>query len=379
MSNNPLLGGSMARGLSAPTDSKWAVKRSKDIFELTYGKSLVASRRNPGNISVFGTNGPTGKHDQALFQGPGVIIGRKGAGHLGVHWTDDDYWVIDTAYSLSPTTGVDLKFAYYMIGFVGLNHLKNGTSNPSLTREAFGSQYFPVPPLDEQKRIAATLSALDDKIESNRRILTNLQDLGEAVFERHQEYVVPLSEVAELTMGSSPPGSSYNESGTGLPFYQGTRDFGFRYPTYRVWTDSPVRVADAGDTLISVRAPVGELNRASEKCCIGRGVAAVKSSRPNILFYSLRFAKDAWAPFSGEGTVFGSINKTDLQAVNLAWPSTENESAVEAALESVEDHVRHKTRESLRLAALRDALLPELLSGRIRTTEIEDTVEEAIA
>jgi type I restriction enzyme S subunit len=77
-------------------------------------------------------------------------------------------------------------------------------------------------------------------------------------------------------MGQSPPGNTYNEADVGLPFYQGRADFGFRYPKRRVFCTAPTRAAKAGDTLISVRAPVGDINMTAEDCAIGRGVAAAR-------------------------------------------------------------------------------------------------------
>ena len=85
-----------------------------------------------------------------------------------------------------------------------------------------------------------------------------------------------IDENFDLTMGQSPPGSTYNEDEKGIPFYQGRRDFGFRYPTRRVYCTAPKRFAKKGDTLVSVRAPVGDINMVEEKCSIGRGVAAIK-------------------------------------------------------------------------------------------------------
>ena len=143
-------GGVIARGIGPEDALPWPLVRASSIFELKYGKALVESSRRLGPIPVYGSNGVTGWHDSALFRGPGVVLGRKGMGNLGVEWVDGDFWVIDTAYSLSAADEVDLKFAYYLIGYVGLNHLKDGSSNPSLTREVFGTQLFPLPPLNEQ-------------------------------------------------------------------------------------------------------------------------------------------------------------------------------------------------------------------------------------
>ena len=113
-----------------------------------------------------------------------MILGRKGQGPLGVEWCDKDFWVIDTAYYASTlTSDIDLKYLYHLVKYVGLNHLKDGTSNPTLSRDTFGAQLFPVPPLAEQKAIAAVLAALDDKIELNRRMNATLEAMARALFQ----------------------------------------------------------------------------------------------------------------------------------------------------------------------------------------------------
>jgi type I restriction enzyme S subunit len=153
------------------------------LFELKYGKALVESNRRPGQFPVYGSNGKCGSNDEALFQGPGIILGRKGQGPLGVEWSEEDYWVIDTAYSLRPIRkDVDLRYAYFLIKYIGLNHLKDGTSNPTLSRDSFGAQALPLPPLVQQRAIAQMLGALDDKIELNRRMNETLETMARAIF-----------------------------------------------------------------------------------------------------------------------------------------------------------------------------------------------------
>ena len=171
------------RGLPDPSSIRWPLVAARDLFALQYGRALVETNRRPGGVPVYGTNGQCGNHDSALFRGPGVILGRKGQGPLGVEWCPSDYWVIDTAYSLAPLRDdIDLRYAYYLIKFVGLNHLKDGTSNPTLSRDSFGSQAFPLPPLAEQRRIADMLAAFDDKIELNRRMSQTLESMARALF-----------------------------------------------------------------------------------------------------------------------------------------------------------------------------------------------------
>ncbi len=167
-------------------------------------------------------------------------------------------------------------------------------------------------------------------------------------------------------MGSSPPGDSYNELRDGMPFYQGIRDFGHRFPSHRVWTTSPIRHAKIKDTHESVRAPVGELNRSRETCCIGRGVAAVSSSFPSTVFYALRAADAVWEPFQHEGTVFGAINKADLSNCKLSWPQADALEGLETTLSTIDEKILSLSAETEHLEDLREVLLPELLSGRIR-------------
>ena len=231
---------------------------------------------------------------------------------------------------------------------------------------------FAIPPIEVQQSITATLDALDSKIASNKRSVDIAETLADALFTRSQGEHATLSDVASLTMGSSPPGSSYTDQPNGgLPFYQGVRDFGRRFPSLRVWTNQPIRIAEPNDTLLSVRAPVGQLNRASVQCCIGRGVAAIRSAWPSTIYYALRASTDFWEPFQQEGTVFGAINRADLASAKLPWPSHEMASELEAALESIDRQISHLENEIAKLSSLRDALLPELLSGRIRVAADE--------
>lgn len=245
--------------------------------------------------------------------------------------------------------------------------LAYGSAQPNISPSLLHLIEIPLPPLEEQRAIAATLGALDDKIESNRRAVTIAEQLGDALFAAAASESRLLSDVADITMGSSPKGADLNEDGDGLPFYQGTRDFGVRFPSLRVWTTAPVRTAAKSDTLMSVRAPVGELNRASADCCIGRGVAAIHSdTHPSTLYYAMRSSSSAWDKFQGEGTVFASVNKTDVHGAEIRWVGDGALFELEDKLRAIDARIESLESETQRLTALRDTLLPELLSGRMR-------------
>ena len=160
---------------------EWQETTWGDLASLEYGKALRDYRDTPSIARVFGTNGPIGWHDEALWRGPGVIVGRKGA-YRGVHYTEDPYWVIDTAYSLQPKTLINLRWAYYQLKSIDLNNVDDGSPIPSTTRPAFYALPVLRPPRTTQDRIADLLSSLDDKIELNRRMAEILEAMALALF-----------------------------------------------------------------------------------------------------------------------------------------------------------------------------------------------------
>ncbi|HON76248.1 MAG TPA: restriction endonuclease subunit S [Dermatophilaceae bacterium] len=232
-----------------------------------------------------------------------------------------------------------------------------------------------------QDAIVEVLGALDDKIAANTRLVSTTDALATALIRSViTEKRVALASLASVVMGSSPPGESYNESGIGTVFYQGVRDFGVRYPANRVWTTQPVRMAHPRDTLVSVRAPVGRTNLASESTCIGRGLAAVRSTadRPMTLFHLLRNDPEAWGPYEAEGTVFGSINRRHLEALLLPAVDRQQSDDLEVQLAALEERIASAITESGILANTRDTLLPLLMSGRVRVKDAETTVKGVV-
>lgn len=180
--------------------------------------------------------------------------------------------------------------------------------------------------------------------------------------------VNPLENLACLIMGQSPAGTSYNEKGEGLPFYQGSTDFSFRFPKKRVYCTAPSRIAEKGDILISVRAPVGDLNIAKEKTCIGRGLAALHPTNSiySFLYYSLLNTKKRLSVFNTEGTVFGSINRKDLSSLLLLNPSKEMMQSFNTLVLPFDIKIESNHKQIQTLTEMRDALLPRLISGKIR-------------
>jgi len=184
---------------------------------------------------------------------------------------------------------------------------------------------------------------------------------------------VTLNEIANITMGQSPDGESYNEDGIGIVFYQGRAEFGSRFPTRRLFTTEPKRMAKMNDVLLSVRAPVGDINVAYESCCIGRGLAAIQSKYKfqSFILYTLYSLKQHLSMFNGEGTVFGSINKNDMENLPVVLPPDKEIQKFEELIHPMDEIIEYNFLECCNLATLRDTLLPRLMSGELRVSGIE--------
>ena len=303
---------------------------------------------------------------------------------------------------------VDPRFLFYEMHQFDFGEIASGTALPYLTMSTLSDLTFPLPPLPEQRSIAHILGALDDKIELNRRMNETLEEMARALFKswfvdfnpvrakmdgrgtglpKHLADLFPdrlvesalgaipagwevkaLRECNHLTMGQSPPGHTYNKHGEGLPFFQGRSDFGFRYPSNRRFCTAPTRVAKPGDTLVSVRAPVGDINMAWDQCCIGRGVAALrhKSGRISFTYYSTWTIQAALREYEHTGTVFGAINKRQFEALPVIEPNCSIVNAFDSCVRPLDVRIKSNIRDSRTLAALRDTLLAPMVSGEVR-------------
>lgn len=237
-----------------------------------------------------------------------------------------------------------------------------------------------VPPLIEQKKIGSFLKAFDDKIALNDRINKNLEQQAQAIYQQmfidnpDSNWIEgSLSDIVNITMGQSPSGSSYNEDGIGTIFFQGRAEFGFRFPTIRLYTTEPKRMAYANDILMSVRAPVGDLNVAHNDCCIGRGLAAIhsKTNHQSFVLYTMFSLKKRLDVFNGEGTVFGSINRNSLNDMPILIPADEQIEKFELIVAPMDAAIRNNYDEICRLQAVRDSLLPRLMSGELDVSKID--------
>lgn len=182
-----------------------------------------------------------------------------------------------------------------------------------------------------------------------------------------------LSDIADIVMGQSPKGDTYNEDGKGTVFYQGRAEFGERFPTRRLFTTAPKRIAKRDAVLMSVRAPVGDINVAYEDCCIGRGLCSVtsKKNHQSYILYTMYSLRKQFEVYNAEGTVFGSANKNAINRILVNIPKVETVEQFEKVVKPIDLLIRANYKENCRLVKLRDNLLPKLMSGEIDVSNIK--------
>ena len=293
---------------------------------------------------------------------------------------------------------VNNLFLYYLLKYnkEEIEGLGSGTTFKEVSAKVMQNFDIKIPSIQTQKKIADILSSLDDKIELNRRINDNLEQQAQALFKswfvnfepfKNGQFVdselgkIPkgwkvgyLSEIADIIMGQSPNGSTYNENGEGIIFYQGRAEFGTRFPSIRLFTTNPTRIAPANSILISVRAPVGDINITHKECCIGRGLASAvsRTNKSAFLLYTLFSLKSDLDRFNAEGTVFGSINRKALETLKILIPTNDLISKFEAIVASMDQQILILHIESENLKILRDTLLPKLMSGELKINDINN-------
>ena len=364
-----------------------------DVITIKYGKDH--KQIADGDIPIYGSGGIMRYGDRYIYEGPSILIPRKGSLN-NIMFTNKPFWTVDTMFwTIINEEVANPLFVYYSICKKDFACLNVGSAVPSLTVPVIEDIDILLPSKVTQNRIVAFLKSLDDKIENNKRINDNLEKQAQTLFkswfvdfepfkdqpfEESELGMIPkgwrvgmLSEIANITMGSSPSGSSYNTDGKGEVFYQGRAEFGFRFPKRNMYTTKAIKFAEINSVLLSVRAPVGDINLAEERCCIGRGLSSIQSkdNKNSFVLYLTKNLKPQFEQFNGEGTVFGCINKRALEGMAILIPDEKTINKFEFISSCIDKEIKTFELESRRLAQLRDLLLPKLMSGELKVNDVE--------
>ena len=408
---------------------EWRPSTWGDEISLEYGKALRGHDASTGAFRVFGSNGPIGWTDEPLVPGPGVVLGRKGA-YRGVEYSPQPFFVIDTAYYVLSKKQHDIRWLYYAIKYHKLGEIDDGSPIPSTTRAAVYPREVQVPPIAEQRAIAHILGTLDDKIELNRRMSATLEAMARTLF---KAWFVDFEPVRAKAEGRWHKG----ESLPGLPAHlydlfpnrlveteQGEIPEGWRWGTLaesadlnpEVWpratrpktiayvdlantkwgriesiqtfdaTEAPSRaqrVLRARDTIVATVRP-------------GNGSFALvphDGLTGSTGFAHLRPHRDASSVVYLAATSAENIERLAHLADGAAYPAVRPESVAATPLPIADSAVvgefERRTADwlgrmagadnhSRTLSALRDALLPKLISGELRVPNAERFLERVI-
>ena len=394
----------------------WRETHWGDVVTLEYGRALRGYESSRGTFRVFGTNGPIGWHDEALCEHASVIVGRKGA-YRGIHYSADPFFVIDTAFYLKPKSEMDVRWAYYVLLTQDINGMDSGSAIPSTSREEFYSVPVSVPPLSEQRAIAHILGTLDDKIELNRRMNETLEAMARALFKswfvdfdpvrakmEGRDPALP-KHIADLfpdlfvdsELGEIPEGWEVSTIGQEVDVVGGstpsTKDPSFwngaiNWATPKDLSSlaSPVLVETSrrisekglgkissgllprGTVLLSSRAPIGYLAIADVPIAINQGFIAMKCrKRLSAAYVWLWTAANIDSILeNANGSTFQEISKTNFRPLPAIVPHQSIREIHDQCIRSLYNRIVKNERGSRTLAALRDALLPKLITGELR-------------
>ena len=318
-------------------------------------------------------------------------------------------FIVSPAYSVFEIIDTSVLFPeYLMMWFSRREFDRNAWFHTDadvrggLPWELFCELELPIPSIEKQREIVKEYNTIVNRIALNEKLNQKLEETAQTIYEQwfvdfefpfdfaqgkpnedgkpyksnggemiwceELEKEIPegwellkLSDIAEIIMGQSPEGETYNSDGNGMIFYQGRTDFGFRYPAITTFTTSPKKKALKNDILMSVRAPVGDLNIAIENCSIGRGVAALRSKNKSnsTLLYTLKLLKSYFDISDGEGTIFGSITKDDLYNIKVIFSQEEFVNFNKIASE-IDGQIKFGCIENQKLRELKELLLARM-------------------
>ena len=385
--------------------ANWRKVRLGEICRFKYGEMPKKNDLTPQGYPVYSGYRYVGFSPRYHYPEPEIIVVARGEGGTGdVKMTPPFCFLTNISIAiLLETLEVFKPFLFYRLSATTLWALRTGSAQAQITIEHLKDFEVEFPPLPVQRRIAGILSAYDELMENSQRRIRLLEAMARALYRewfvhfRFPGYeklhsspsgrgqgegaqLVPsppgdipqgwevkkLKDACHLTMGQSPKSEFYNETGEGQPFHQGVTNFGERFPTDRLFCTVEGRVAEAGDILFSVRAPVGRMNIADKKIIIGRGLSAIRhrDGHQAFLWEQLRnrFTED---DMMGNGAIFAAVTKDDMQGIELICPPASLVVAATKHFEPIHTELAALTKQIANLRKTRDLLLPRLLSGSV--------------
>lgn len=288
----------------------------------------------------------------------------------------------DGFVSFEQLRGVEREFLFYVLKGLEESWSSSGQtgSQTNINTSIVSGRQVAIPAdRAEQRRIAEAIDDADRLLVALERLIAKKQAIKQALMQqllagrtRLPGFSEPWSEVAVgavavVTMGQSPPGSSYNTDGDGTPLVQGNADIRDRATVDRIWTTEPTKLCGAGDVVLTVRAPVGYTAVASSQCSLGRGVCALSAGVNNrFLFHALVYAEPKWMLYE-QGSTFTAVNSNEVRAFKVYWPGDQAERlAIGEVLDDADGELRALRQRLLKARNIKGGMTQQLLTGRTR-------------
>ena len=411
--------------------SEWETTTLGEFTTLQRGHDLPKQDRREGDVPILGSFGITGWHDESKVKGPGVTVGRSGASYGVVSYSECDFWPLNTALFVKDFHGNDERFAYYFLQSIDFKRFNSGSAVQSLNRNHVHPMEIRVPPLPEQRAIASILEALDDKIELNRRMNATLESLARAIFKSwfvdfdpvkinagqmpassaipttHDPKVLdlfpstfqdsqlgpipegwnakPLSDICELMSGGTPKKKIEEYWNGNLPWISPKAMNGIHvFESDSCVTEAAVgngtRLVPAGTTLVMVRG-MGlhqgvRISQAQRDVTFNQDVKALIPTTVDstfLLYAMLNAAPILFGKVRAAGHGTGVLSTDIIKDLEFAIPPDGIFGRLTQPLKELNQEVHNNELEAQSLSALRDALLPKLLSGSIRLDNAQET------
>jgi type I restriction enzyme S subunit len=363
---------------------EWKEVRLGDVVVFNYGKSLISTNRVSGSVPVYSSAGITGFHNKPLVESAGIIVGRKGS--VGtVYYSPIPFFCIDTAYYILPSENFDLKYMYYRLCSLGLEKLNEDSAVPGLNRDTAYNQRFSIPPLIEQRTIAATLSCLDEKIELNSAINHHLTLLAQTMFDsfvsKNESKSVELQELCSFQEGYVNPSQNHPEYFDGTVKWLRAVDINESFIIDTSRTLSQLGYESAGksaylfkpDTIvISKSGTIGRLGIVSDFMCGNRAVINIIPNDKRLLPFIHLYLKSRQSEFPNlaVGSVQKNLYVSLLQPLIVELPHKDDLLEFCDCLRPIYEQIKYNVKESNTMRRTRDTLLPRLMSGELSVANL---------
>lgn len=297
----------------------------KDILEFKKKSKIKASEGlKIGKYNFYTSSKEQNKFlDYYEYSNEALIIGT--GGNANIHHSYGKFSVSTDCFVLENKANKFFLLEYiYKYLLKNIHIIENGFRGAGLkhiSKEYLENIEIPIISLEKQKKLIKNLKNIDTFIDKNKQIKNELNFLNKSLFITFNENGIEkrLDDIADITMGQSPLSQSYNLGKKGLPFYQGKTEFGDIYIKEPIiYCNSPIKIVEKNDILMSVRAPVGDVNIATQKSCIGRGLASIRAKKIDYLylFYLLKEQKIKIEKM-GVGSTFKAINKNNISSLQI--------------------------------------------------------------